>query len=51
MPEPTVAATGAGSPGEDVGRPAPGEPGRSYHSAYLASVPGYYVDTSVARFF
>jgi hypothetical protein len=24
------------------------EPGRSYHSAYLASVPGYYVDTTVA---
>ena len=84
MSEPTMAATGAGSPGEDVDLPAaparrrwrragaavliavtavagaavygaygytPPEPGRSYHSAYLASVPGYYVDTAVARFF
>jgi len=30
---------------------APPEPGRSYQSPYLASVPGYYVDTTVARFF
>ena len=30
---------------------APAEPGGSYHSAYLASVPGYYVDTTVARFY
>ena len=85
MPEPTMAAPGAGSPGVDVDRPsagaarrrwrragaavliaavavagaavygaygyAPPEPGRSYHSAYLASVPGSYVDTTVARFF
>lgn len=85
MPEPAMAVTGAGPPGEDVNRPtaraarrrwrragaavliaamavagaavygaygyAPPEPGRSYHSAYLASVPGYHVDTTVARFF
>ena len=30
---------------------APPGPGRSYHSAYLASVRGYYADTAVARFF
>jgi pimeloyl-ACP methyl ester carboxylesterase len=29
----------------------PPESGRSYHSAYLASVPGHYADTAVARFF
>ena len=29
----------------------PPEPGRSYHSAYLARVPGHYADTPVARFF
>jgi hypothetical protein len=30
---------------------APPEPGRSYHCAYLASVPGHYADTAVAGFF
>jgi hypothetical protein len=30
---------------------SPAEPGRSSHSAYLVSVRGYYVDTTVARFF
>ena len=29
----------------------PPEPGRSYHSAYLAGVPWHYADTPVARFF
>jgi pyruvate dehydrogenase E2 component (dihydrolipoamide acetyltransferase)/4,5:9,10-diseco-3-hydroxy-5,9,17-trioxoandrosta-1(10),2-diene-4-oate hydrolase len=29
----------------------PPESGRSYHSAYLARVPGRYADTAVARFF
>lgn len=29
----------------------PPEPGRSYHSAYLAQVRGHYADTAVARFF
>ena len=29
----------------------PSEPGRSYHSAYLAGVPWHYADTPVARFF
>jgi len=27
------------------------EPGRSYHSAYLAGLPWHYADTPVARFF
>jgi pyruvate dehydrogenase E2 component (dihydrolipoamide acetyltransferase)/4,5:9,10-diseco-3-hydroxy-5,9,17-trioxoandrosta-1(10),2-diene-4-oate hydrolase len=30
---------------------APPEPGRSYHSAYLADAPWHYADTPVARFF